>query len=81
MGNIGWGVTALDVIDAEAFERLLGRVHKLPDLTRRVVTMRKAYGLNQEQIADRLGISPDDVLEHLTAAVNACADFGEIADA
>jgi DNA-directed RNA polymerase specialized sigma24 family protein len=81
MEEPGWRVTALDVVDAVASERILGRVQGLPEITRRVVTMRKVYGMTQEQIADRLGMSPDAVMDCLVEAVRACADFGEIADA
>ena len=81
MDGVGWKVTALDVVDAETSERLLSRIQKLPEITRKAVTMRKIYGLTQDQIADRLGISPDDVMGLLVEAVRACAAGAEIADA
>lgn len=76
-----WHVTPLDVVDAEQCERLIARVQNLPAITRQVVVLRKVYGFTQEQIAAKLYLDAEEVLEHLTAAVRACADFGEIADA
>lgn len=77
----GWHVTAADALDAEGYERLRKRVAGLPDITRQVVTLRKVYGLSMEEIASRLDLTPEQVAEHVGAAVIACADFGEIADA
>lgn len=76
-----WKLTAQDAIDAEDDARLRKRIQELPTITRQVVTLRKAYGLSQHEIASRLGIDLEQVETHLVAAVTACADFGEIADA
>lgn len=70
----------MDAIDAEDAARVVERIGALPELTRRVVTLRKTYGLNQEQIARKLGITPEQVMEELARAVQACADLGEIGD-
>jgi DNA-directed RNA polymerase specialized sigma24 family protein len=78
--NEGWSVTATDAIDVESAERVIARIQTLPETTRRVATLRKIYGLSEEEIARQLGISAADVEDHLAAAVAACADMGEISD-
>lgn len=73
-----WSITALDAIDAEDALRLVERIKALPDLTRRVVTLRKAWGYSQEEIAVTLNITPEQVMGELVKAVQACADMDDI---
>ena len=70
----------MDAIDAEDTKRVLERVQALPELTRQVVTLRKKYGCNQEDISRRLNITPEQVMDELSKAVRAFADMGEVAD-
>ena len=73
-----WKVTAMDAIDAEETERVMKLVQDLPDLARRVITLRKVYGKSQDEIAAMLKITPDQVMAELSKAVDAFADKGEI---
>jgi RNA polymerase sigma factor (sigma-70 family) len=75
-----WKVTPMDAIDAEETARVVKRIQDLPDLTRQVVTLRKTYGYTQDEIAKRLKITPEQVMQEIGKAVRAFADMGEIDD-
>lgn len=51
----------------------LARVQGLPDLPRRVLTLRKVYGRSHAQIAERLGITEDQVRDALADAIRGLA--------
>lgn len=65
---------AMDSIDAEDSERIAGYVRRMPDDMRRVITLRKVYGLSQIEIADRLHLSMQDVEHLLAEALRFCSD-------
>lgn len=75
-----WKVKPVDALDAEETERVMKMVEALPDLTRQVVTLRKTYGLSQDEIAKRLNITPQQVEDELVKAINAFADTREFGD-
>lgn len=47
----------------------------LPPVIRRTLTLRKVYGRSQQQIAEQLGVSPDEVERHLTYAARHIAEM------
>ena len=75
-----WKVKPSDALDAEETDRVMRLVQSLPDITRRVVTLRKRYGYTQEEIAATLGIPPQQVEDELAKAVTAFADMREVGD-
>ena len=52
-------------------------IRALPRQCRRVVLLRRVYGLSQREVATRLGISERTVENHIAKAVVACSDFME----
>jgi RNA polymerase sigma-70 factor (ECF subfamily) len=53
-------------------------IQSLPDRCRQVFTLRKIYGMPQNEIADQLGISPRTVSAQLTIGLQKCtAYFGQ----
>lgn len=81
MTTANWSVTAADAIEAEDVRRICERIQDLPALTRQVVTLSKVYGYSMGEIVARLAIPEAEVIWHITQAVRACADMGEVADA
>jgi RNA polymerase sigma factor (sigma-70 family) len=52
-------------------------IRALPRQCRRVVLLRRVYGLSQREVAARLGISERTVENHIAKAVVVCSDFME----
>ncbi|MCB1677571.1 MAG: RNA polymerase sigma factor [Halioglobus sp.] len=50
---------------------------ELPERCREVLLLRKVYGLSQQQVAARLGISVSTVEKHLAKALTRCAAYVE----
>lgn len=50
-------------------------IQSLPDRCRQVFTLRKVYGLSQQEIARRLGISEHTVSAQLTIGVRKCTEY------
>lgn len=63
----GWTSAAAEnlEVDAEQLQRLL---NKLPDMQRTVINMFAVDGFNHQEIADRLGITPENSRYHLSTA-------------
>lgn len=62
------------MIEQQELELLAEIVKRMPRRSRQVFTMRKTYGLTQEEIAERLRISLLTVEKLLQEAVLALAD-------
>jgi RNA polymerase sigma factor (sigma-70 family) len=52
-------------------------IRTLPRQCRRVILLRRVYGLSQREVAVRLGISERTVENHIAKAAVACSDFME----
>jgi RNA polymerase sigma-70 factor (ECF subfamily) len=52
-------------------------IRALPRQCRRVMLLRRVYGLSQREVAARLGISERTVENHIAKAAVACSDFME----
>lgn len=52
-------------------------IRALPRQRRRVILLRRVYGLSQREVAVKLGISERTVENHIAQAVVACSDFME----
>lgn len=48
---------------------LVATIEAMPRLERQVVTMRKIYGLTEEQIRQRLGITRQELEDAMTSAI------------
>ncbi len=59
----------------QELELLTEAIQSLPDRCRQIFTLRKVYGLSQEQIATQLGISENTVSAQLTLGVKKCMAF------
>jgi RNA polymerase sigma-70 factor (ECF subfamily) len=79
-------IDSLDVLDEadgipevadrnEKLELLTLAIQSLPERCRQVLTLRKIYGLSQQEIAARLGISEHTVSAQLTIGVRKCTDY------
>jgi RNA polymerase sigma factor (sigma-70 family) len=52
-------------------------IRALPRQRRRVILLRRVYGLSQREVAVKLGISERTVENHIAQAVVSCSDFME----
>lgn len=52
-------------------------IRALPRQRRRVILLRRVYGLSQREVAAKLGISERTVENHIAQAVVSCSDFME----
>lgn len=59
----------------QELELLTKAIQSLPERTRQVFTLRTAYGLNQKQIAERLGVSLSTVEKQMAQGIRLCAEF------
>lgn len=59
----------------QELELLTRAIQSLPERARQVFTLRTAYGLTQQQIADRLGVSLSTVEKQMTQGIRLCAEF------
>ncbi len=59
----------------QELELLTKAIQALPERCRQVFTLRTAYGLTQQQIADRLGVSLSTVEKQMTQGIRLCAEF------
>ncbi len=59
----------------QELELLTEAIQSLPDRCRQIFTLRKVYGLSQEEIAGQLGISENTVSAQLTIGVKKCMAF------
>jgi len=70
--------SAYDEVLAREERALLARaIASLPARCRRVLTLRKLYGVPQKEIAARLGISENTVEKHTANGVRLCAEYLE----
>lgn len=49
----------------------------LPEHARRAFVLKKVYGLSQQEIAERLGITPAEVERHIASGLLRCRDYLE----
>ena len=63
------------VARAEDIQLLLRAVRSLPERCRQVFTLRKIYGLSQQEIARRLGISENTVEVQGAIGIRKCSEF------
>ncbi len=63
------------VAHAEDFRVLLDAIRSLPDRCRQVMTLRKIYGLSQEEVAARLGISVHTVEAQGGIGLRKCIEY------
>jgi RNA polymerase sigma factor (sigma-70 family) len=49
----------------------------LPEHSRRAFVLKKVYGLSQQEIAERLAITPEEVERHITNGLLRCRDYLE----
>ena len=59
----------------QELELLSLAIQSLPARCRRVLTLRRLYGLSQKEIAARLGISENTVEHQVTIGVRKCTEF------
>jgi len=59
----------------QELELLTEAIQALPDRCRQIFTLRKVYGLSQEEIAAQLGVSENTVSAQLTIGVKKCMAF------
>ena len=59
----------------QELELLTRAIQSLPDRCRRIFTLRTAYGLSQQQIADELRVSLSTVEKQMAQGVRLCAEF------
>ena len=65
-----------EIVNAhQEIARLAEAVAELPQRCAEVFTLRKVYGLSQQEIAQHFGISVSTVEQHLVKAVRRCAQF------
>jgi RNA polymerase sigma factor (sigma-70 family) len=63
----------------QRFASFCRAVGSLPEEHRRAFILKKVYGLTQQEIADRLGISRVTVEKHIASALTMCRDYLESA--
>jgi RNA polymerase sigma-70 factor (ECF subfamily) len=63
------------VAQAEDFRLLVQAIETLPERCRRVVTLRKIYGLSQKEVAARLGVSEATVETQGMIGLRKCTDY------
>lgn len=63
------------VARGQELELLTAAIQALPDRCRRIFTLRKVYGLSQQDIAQKLGVSEHTVSAQLTIGVHKCTDY------
>jgi len=61
------------VTQQEELELLTRIIQSLPERCRQIFTLRTAYGLTQQQIADRLGVSLSTVEKQTALGIQLCA--------
>ena len=63
------------VAQAEDFRILIRAIESLPERCRQVVTLRKIYGLSQQEVAARLGVSEATVETQGSIGLRKCIEF------
>ena len=63
------------VMDKEEFEILTKAIQSLPKKCRRIITLRKVYGLPLKQISDELNISVKTVEAQITIGIKKSRDY------
>lgn len=63
-----------EVAAQNRFERFCQAAAQLPEQCRRVLILRKVYGLSQQEVAARLGIAVSTVEKHLAKALMRCSE-------
>ena len=64
-----------DYIKQERFELLCQAINELPVKCRKVLILKKVYGLSQKEIAKRLEISESTVEKHVAKGILKCNQF------
>ena len=59
----------------EEIDHLVSAIQSLPDRCRRVLTLRKIYGLSQKEVASNLGISVDTVETQVGIGMRKCTAY------
>ena len=62
----------------QELEILTEAIQALPDRCRRIFTLRKVYGMSQNDIAGKMGVSVHTVSAQLTIGVRKCTDYMEL---
>lgn len=63
------------VARSQELELLTAAIQALPERCRRIFTLRKVYGLSQQEIARQLGVSENTVSAQLTIGIHKCTDY------
>ena len=63
------------VTNQQELELLTEAIESLPDRCREIFTLRTAYGLTQQQIAERIGVSESTVEKQTAHGIRLCAQF------
>lgn len=63
--------------DSQRFATFCRAVGSLPEEYRRAFILKKVYGLNQEEIADRMGIPRATVEKYIANGLTLCRDYME----
>ena len=63
------------IAGAEDLQLLIQAIQSLPNRCRRVVTLRKIYGLSQKEVANTLGISEHTVEVQGSIGIRKCTEF------
>ena len=69
------GSLDVDYIKQERFEVLCQAINELPVKCRKVLILKKVYGLSQKEIAKRLEISESTVEKHVAKGILKCNQF------
>lgn len=59
----------------QQLELMTEAIQSLPKQCRQIFTLRKLYGLSQQEIAERMGLSVHTVSAQLTIGLNKCREF------
>jgi RNA polymerase sigma factor (sigma-70 family) len=68
-------VPASQLADSQRFATFCRAVGSLPEEYRRAFILKKVYGLSQQEIADRLGITRSLVEKHIANGLTMCRDY------
>jgi RNA polymerase sigma-70 factor (ECF subfamily) len=72
------GLLEDDLVIQERFELFCRALVTLPELSRKVLVLRKFYGLSRKEVAAELEISVSSVEKHLAKALDSCIRYMEV---
>ena len=67
-----------DMMIQERFEFFCRAMVNLPDVTRKVLILRKCHGLSRKEVATELNISISSVEKHLAKALDSCIHYLDV---